>query len=108
MKIVPWLAVGAGVGVLVYLVLNAPEPKYATSSGTVEEGAAKAFGWGTKQRASGAGTDVIGKVKEGVGRFVGDPDLADEGAGDQVVGKVQNAVGQVAEAAGQTLHDLNI
>jgi uncharacterized protein YjbJ (UPF0337 family) len=46
-------------------------------------------------------------VKEGVGRAVGDPDLADEGVADQAVGTVKNAVGNLAQAAGETIHDLN-
>ena len=33
--------------------------------------------------------------------------LADEGAGDQVTGRVKNAAGAVAQAAGETHHDLN-
>jgi uncharacterized protein YjbJ (UPF0337 family) len=46
-------------------------------------------------------------VKEGLGNLTGNPDLADEGIGDQVAGSVREGVGKVAQAAGQTLHDLN-
>ena len=46
-------------------------------------------------------------MKEGFGRATGNPDLADEGVADQIAGSLKNAAGQVAEAAGQTIHELN-
>jgi uncharacterized protein YjbJ (UPF0337 family) len=46
-------------------------------------------------------------VKKAVGRATGNPDLADEGLGQQVVGEFKDAAGSVAQAAGQTIHDLN-
>jgi uncharacterized protein YjbJ (UPF0337 family) len=44
-------------------------------------------------RVKGAARNVGGKVKEGVGRAVGDEKLKREGQVDQVSGKVENAVG---------------
>lgn len=44
-------------------------------------------------RVKGAARNVGGKVKEGVGRAVGDEKLKREGQTDQVTGKVENAVG---------------
>jgi uncharacterized protein YjbJ (UPF0337 family) len=44
-------------------------------------------------RVKGAARNVGGKVKEGVGRAVGDEKLKREGQADQVSGKVENAVG---------------
>ena len=106
MKTFLWLAGGLGVGLAAYLILTGPE--YATGSDTVEGAAQKAAGWGTKQRVQGAGAGLVGKVKEGLGNLTGNDDLAGRGQGDQIAGKVKDAAGQVAQAAGQTLHDLNI
>jgi uncharacterized protein YjbJ (UPF0337 family) len=107
MKTFAWLAAGIGVGLAVYLVANAPGPQYATGSDNLEDAARNAAGWGTKQRASGLGRNVAGRVKEGLGNLTGNPDLADEGLGDQIEGNVREGVGKFAQATGQTLHDLN-
>ena len=106
MKTFLWLAGGLGFGLAAYLILTAPE--YSTGSDTVEGAARDTARWGSKQRVKGAGTDLAGKVKEGIGNFTGDDQLAGEGQGDQVAGKLKDAAGKVAQAAGQTLHDLNI
>ena len=107
MKTFAWLAAGIGVGLAVYLIANGPEFQYATGSDNLEDAARNAAGWGTKQRATGLGGNVVGRVKEGLGNLTGNPDLADEGLGDQIEGNVREGVGKFAQAAGQTLHDLN-
>ena len=111
MKTLAWFAAGIGVGLVLYLIVNAPETapeaQYATGSDTLEDAARSAAGWGTKQRVAGAGADVLGRVKEGLGNLAGNPGLADEGTGDRVAGELKEGVGKLAEAAGQTLHDLN-
>lgn len=107
MKTLALLAAGIGVGLVIYLIANAPGPQYATGSDNLEDAARNAAGWGTKQRATGLGSDIVGRVKEGLGNLTGNPDLANEGVGDQVAGNVREGVGKVAQAAGQTLHDLN-
>jgi uncharacterized protein YjbJ (UPF0337 family) len=107
MKTRAWFAAGIGIGLVIYLIANAPEPQYATGSDTLEDAARSAVDWGAKQRITGAGADVLGRVKEGVGNLAGSPDLANEGAADQVSGDIKEGVGKLAQAAGQTLHDLN-
>lgn len=104
----PWILAGIGLGLAVYLIANPPEtPAYSTGSDDVEGAAAKTAGWGAKQQVKGTGGSLVGKLKEGVGNLTGNDRLAGEGEGDQVAGTVKNTVGQVAQAAGQTLHDLN-
>ncbi len=44
-------------------------------------------------RIKGAAQNIGGKVKEGVGKLVGDGKLETEGKADQVEGRVRNAVG---------------
>ncbi len=107
MKTLAWLAAGIGVGLAAYLIANGPGPQYATGSDNLEDAARNSAGWGTKQRATGLGRNVAGRVKEGLGNLTGNPDLADEGLGDQIEGNVREGAGKLAQAAGQTLHDLN-
>jgi uncharacterized protein YjbJ (UPF0337 family) len=107
MKAIPWLIAGVGLGAAIFYIVST-EPKYATGSDTVEEAARKTFGWGTKQRVAGKGRGVVGAVKEGIGKLSGDPDLQDEGSVDRVVGDAKEAAGKLGEAAGKTLHDLNL
>ena len=51
-----------------------------------------------KDRVIGSAKVVKGKVKEAVGKAVGDSKLAAEGKADKVEGKVQNAIGGVKDA----------
>jgi uncharacterized protein YjbJ (UPF0337 family) len=108
MRALPWIIAGVGIGVGVTILLfNDAEPNYATAYDGVERAARKTFGWGTKKRAEGKVGAVAGAIKEGVGRFTGDYDLADEGTADRVVGNVKDAAGEVGHAVGETIHDLN-
>ena len=107
MKTFVWLAAGIGIGLVVYLIANAPVPEYSTGSDTLETAARKTFGWGAKERAGGVGSNIAGRVKEGLGNLTGNADLADSGVADQVEGNVREGVGNFAQATGQTLHDLN-
>ncbi len=107
MKALTWVMAGVGAGIAAYLILNQPGPRYATGDDDVEFGADRAALWGTKQRVSGAGTGLAGKVKEGVGRLTGDDELVAEGVVGQAAGAVKDTAGRVAQAVGQTVHDLN-
>ena len=107
MKGLGWILATVGAGAVVAYVLLNQQPVADTGWNSVEDAAGKTWGWGSKNRLAGAGTNVAGKVKEGFGRLTGDADLADEGVADQAVGTVRDAVGAVAQAAGDTIHQLN-
>jgi uncharacterized protein YjbJ (UPF0337 family) len=108
MRAFPWLLAGAAIGAgIAVLVLNDWEPEYDTGYDSVGDAARKTFGWGTRQRAEGKVGSVVGKVKEGVGRFTGDSGLEAEGTAEKVVGKVKDTAGEVGQAVAQTVHDLN-
>jgi uncharacterized protein YjbJ (UPF0337 family) len=108
MRALPWIVAGVSVGaVLTYIILNEPGPQAETGWDSVENAANRTANWGSKTRLSAVGNSVAGKVKQGVGRVLGDDDLAGEGALDQAAGAVKDAAGDLAQAAGQTLHDLN-
>ena len=104
----PWILAGAGIGLAAYVILKAPTAQYATGADPdVEGAAAKANTWGAKQRVTGTGGSLVGKVKEGVGQATGDDELAGKGMVDQVVGTIKDTAGQVAGAVGNALHDAN-
>jgi uncharacterized protein YjbJ (UPF0337 family) len=106
MKGLPWILAGIGVGfVLAYVTLS--EPQTETGWDSAENAADRAWRWGSKARLSGAGRNTAGRFKEGVGRVLGDNDLADEGVADQFVGTVKSEAGALAQAVGETIHDLN-
>ena len=108
MKTLPWIIAGVGVGAaLAYVILNEPRPQAETGWDSVENAADRAWRLGSKARFSGAGTRAAGKLKEGLGRVVGDSDLVDEGVADQAVGAVKSGAGALAHAVGETIHDLN-
>jgi uncharacterized protein YjbJ (UPF0337 family) len=111
MKALPWIIAGVGIGVgVTILIFNGAEgsrPEYATGYDSVEGAARRSFGWGAKKQAEGKVGSVAGAIKEGVGRFTGDDQMADEGAVDRVAGNVKDAAGQLGQAVGQTIHDLN-
>jgi uncharacterized protein YjbJ (UPF0337 family) len=107
MKALPWIIAAAGIGAAAYVLRNTPGPQYATGSDTVEDAAHSTANWGSKTRVRGAGGKFIGKAKQGLGNLTGNDRLASEGVDDQIAGGVADAAGKVAEAAGQTLHDLN-
>ncbi len=52
----------------------------------------------SKERIEGAAENIGGKIKEGVGKLVGDSKLQAEGKADQVAGKVKNAIGGIKDA----------
>lgn len=107
MKGFTWLIAGVGLALAAYVVLNQPGPRYATGNDDVEDAADRTALWGSKQRLSGTGGRLAGRLKEGLGRATGDDRLAGEGVADQVAGAVKDTAGQVAQAAGETIHELN-
>ncbi|MCU1292432.1 MAG: hypothetical protein JWP08_1282 [Bryobacterales bacterium] len=108
MRALPWIIAGVGIGVGVTILLfNDSEPDYATGYSGVERAARKAFNWGSRSRVEGKVGSVAGAIKEGVGQFTGDNQMADEGTADRVIGNVKDAAGKVGHAVGETIHDLN-
>jgi uncharacterized protein YjbJ (UPF0337 family) len=107
MKSLPWILAAVGLGVAAYVVMNTPGREYATGNDSIEDAARRTSAWGSKNRITGKGTKLGGKLKEGIGNLTGNPDLADEGVVDQVAGSVKDAAGAVAQAAGETIHEFN-
>jgi uncharacterized protein YjbJ (UPF0337 family) len=55
----------------------------------------------TKDKAEGKMHQVKGKIKEAVGKTVGNKDLEAEGKGENLEGKVQEKVGDVKKVVGK-------
>ena len=58
-----------------------------------------------KDRIEGAGKDLKGKIKEGVGKVTGDTKTEVEGKMDQAEGKAQNTYGGMKDKARELLDD---
>ena len=58
-----------------------------------------------KDRIEGAGKNIKGKIKEGVGKMTGDTKTEAEGKADQAEGKVQNTIGGIKDKARELLDD---
>lgn len=56
-----------------------------------------------KDRIEGAGKNIKGKIKEGVGKMTGDSKTEAEGQADQVKGKAQNTVGGLKDKTREVL-----
>jgi uncharacterized protein YjbJ (UPF0337 family) len=55
----------------------------------------------TTDKIKGGIHEAKGKVKEEVGKTIGNPDLRDRGTAEKVAGKVQNKVGDVKKVFGK-------
>jgi uncharacterized protein YjbJ (UPF0337 family) len=55
----------------------------------------------TQDKAEGKMHQVKGKIKEAVGKVVGNKDLEAEGTGENLGGKVQEKVGDVKKVVGK-------
>jgi uncharacterized protein YjbJ (UPF0337 family) len=107
MKAIPWIIAGVAIGLAAYVVLNQPGPQYVAGNDDFEDAAGRTTLWGSKQRLSGTGRGLVGKLKEGVGRVAGDDQLAGDGVVDQVIGGVQDTAGKAAHVVGDAIHELN-
>jgi uncharacterized protein YjbJ (UPF0337 family) len=107
MKMFPWMVAVAGLSVAAYVVLTRSAWEDTTGPADADGAARMAFGWGTKQRLSGVGSQLSGRLKESVGRLAGNDNLAGEGIANQAAGLAKDAAGTVAQAVGETIHDLN-
>ncbi len=107
MKALPWIFAGVAISAAVYFIANQPEYGYSTGSRDVDAAANKASTWGTRQRVTGTGTSVVGKLKEAAGNATGNDELAGKGLVDQAAGAVKDTAGKAAHAVSDTIKDLN-
>jgi uncharacterized protein YjbJ (UPF0337 family) len=106
MKRQVWIPLALGI-VATYIFLNRRASRYVVEYDELESAADRTDLWGSKQRIAGTGRDLLGKVKETVGRVTGNDDLADRGVVDQVAGAVQDTAGKAANAASDTIREFN-
>ena len=60
-----------------------------------------------EDRIEGSAKNIGGKIKEGVGKAVGDEKLRREGQVDQVKGRAENAIGGIKDQAREELDRKN-
>lgn len=106
MKRQTWIPLALGI-VATYIFLDRRAARYAAQYDEIEDAADRTSLWGSKQRAAGMGKDLLGKVKEGIGRITGDDDLAGRGMVDQVAGAAQDTAGKAANVASDAIRDFN-
>ncbi len=106
MKRQTWIPLALGI-VATYIFLDRRAARHAAEYDKLDTVVNRTDLWGSKQRIAGTGRELMGKLKEGVGRITGDDDLAGRGVVDQIAGAVQDAVGKAANAASDTIRDLN-
>jgi uncharacterized protein YjbJ (UPF0337 family) len=56
-----------------------------------------------EDRVAGSAKQVKGKIKQAVGKALGDAKLESEGRGDKLEGKVQNAIGSIKDTVKDAL-----
>ena len=101
---IAWILGVAFVGAAAYVLLSGSS--YAPAGDGVDEFGAQVGNWGTRKRAGGAGGVLGGKLKQGVGKLAGRPDVESEGAVDEAAGRVKNAAGKAAQAVSDTISGL--
>jgi uncharacterized protein YjbJ (UPF0337 family) len=106
MKRQMWIPLALGI-VATYIILDRRAARYAADYDELEAAADRTDLWGSKQRIAGAGRDLLGRLKEGVGRITGNDDLAVRGVVDQVAGAAQDTAGKAANAASDTIREFN-
>ncbi len=99
---ISWVIAGVSAGLLYYLYKNPPSGSYAYNN-NADDAASEIGNWGTKQRVSGTGNQLGGKLKEGFGSLTGDRSTQGEGLVDQAVGTVKDTAGKAAHAVEDTV-----
>jgi uncharacterized protein YjbJ (UPF0337 family) len=107
MKTLPWIVAALGTGVAAYFWMNQQGMQHATGSERLEGAARRTTAWGSRQRIKGLGGNLLGKMKQGLGRVTDTGSLEREGLADRAAGSVEDALGATAQAAGRMLHDFN-
>ena len=99
-----WILGAASLGVAAYVILSerAGSPAYADS---LDEFTGKADAWGAKQRVTGTGGVLGGKLEQGLGKLTGDSSRESEGVLDETIGRVKDAAGQAAHAATDAVNE---
>jgi len=108
MKTFLWLLGASTLGFVAYVIVNDNNlDSRSRRVGDVDETGNQVGQWGTKQRVTGTGGQLGGKLKQGVGKLTGDKEMQGSGLVDEVTGSVKDAAGKAAHAVEDTIHDLN-
>ena len=100
-----WIIGAPALGVAAYLLLT--DDGSAQTADGLDEFGARAGGWGTRNRITGTGGALGGKLKQGFGKLTGDEQTESEGYVDEAVGNVKDAAGKAAQGVSDVVSDLN-
>ena len=106
MKRQVWIPLALSV-VAAYLILDRRAARYAAGYDDLEAAAIRTADWGSRQRITGIGRRLLGRLKEKLGQLTGDEDLAERGVMDQIAGAAQDTSGRAAHVVSDAIHDLN-
>ncbi len=107
MKTFFWLLGAGTLGLAAYIIFSNNQLDTARTRDGVDQAGDQVGQWGTKQRMTGTGSQLGGKLKQGIGKVTGDRTLEGSGAVDEVTGAVKDAAGRAAHAVQDTIHNLN-
>ncbi len=93
-----WILGATCLGVAGYLFFTDSLGTQGGSGDELDELGERVGNWGTKNRITGTGGQLGGKLKQGVGKLTGDEDLQGEGMLDEGIGTVKDAAGKAAHA----------
>ncbi len=99
-----WILGAASLGVAAYVILSDRSPSFSTGSG-LDDFTDQADLWGAKQRVTGTGSVLGGKLEQGFGKLTDDPAREGEGVLDETIGRVKDAAGQAAHAVTDAVSD---
>ncbi len=99
-----WVLGAASLGVAAYVILNDRAASMQAADG-LDEFSGRADMWGAKQRVTGTGGVLGGKLEQGFGKLTGDRSTQGEGLLDEAAGRVKDTAGQAAHAVSGAIQD---
>ena len=99
-----WVLGAASLGVAAYVILNDRAASTRAADG-LDEFSGRADMWGAKQRVTGTGGVLGGKLEQGFGKLTGDRSTESEGMLDEAAGRVKDTAGQAAHAVSDAIQD---
>lgn len=98
-----WILGATCLGVAGYLFFTDSLGTRGQSGDELDEFGERVGNWGTKNRVTGTGGQLGGKLKQGAGKLTGDDELQSEGMLDEGIGKVKDAAGKAAHAVSDAI-----
>ena len=99
-----WILGATCLGVAGYVFFTDSFDSQDQSADALDEFGQSVSNWGTKNRVTGTGGQLGGKLKQGLGKLTGDDELQSEGVLDEGIGTVKDVAGKAAHAVSNALY----